>query len=310
MACRYFYGGRYGLRLRQGETFNTTVYIPDGANIVDFDITLIYDTDKITLINAEENEDVKGTVVFNSETAGVIHINYTRTSKNVTSYMPLVDLKFSVDENIGIGVYDCLKVDKSETYLAHRLNSSGSLETIDFSCNFAKLIIYEMGDVDLSCSVDIGDATYIRRHLAQFDGAILSDFKLTLADTYTDGLVDIADSVCLQRHLAKMDVVYGNRVNITFYDGDGNKYATKSVYYDGTLTNIPAVPEKQGYIGGVWSLSATEYKEPIYSNLTEDMSLYVYYDSTIQTTEAIEYYKALLTDMYYSGIFQQILTQI
>ena len=33
----------------QGETFTTTIYIPDGANIVDFDITLKYDTELLTL---------------------------------------------------------------------------------------------------------------------------------------------------------------------------------------------------------------------------------------------------------------------
>lgn len=285
----------------QGETFDTTIYIPDGANIVDFDITLKYDTEKITLLNAEENEDVKGTVVFNTTIPGVININYTRTSKNVTSYLPLIDLKFDVDENIGVGTYDCFTIDQAETYIAHRLNTNGTLTTVDFNCDFSKLIIYEIGDVDLSCSVDIADATYIRRHLAQFDGAILSDFKLTLADTYSDGIVDIADSVCLQRHLAKMDVVYGNRVNITFYDGNGNKYVTKSVYYDGTLTNIPNIPEKEGSIGGSWSLSPTEYIEPQFSHLTKDVNLYVYYDSSIQTTAALEYYKQQLTDMYFSG---------
>lgn len=285
----------------QGEDFTTTIYIPDGANIVDFDITLKYDTSIVKLISAEENEDIKGSIMFNTEKTGEISINYTRTSKNVTSYMPLIDLKFQVDDSIGVGQYDLFSIDKSSKYIAHRLNSMGKLDKVDFDCNFSKLIIYEMGDVDLSCDVDIADATYIRRHLAEFDGAILTGFKLSLADTYTDGVVDIADASCIQRKLAKMDVNYGNRINISFFDANGNKYITKSVYYDGTLTNIPAVPEKDGYTGGVWSLSATEYKEPIFTNITEDFDLYVYYDKSLQTTDAIEYYKQQLADMYYSG---------
>ncbi len=285
----------------QGETFLTTIYIPDNANIVDFDMTLRYDTSLITLENIQENEDIKGTVIFNAETAGVIRLNYTRTSTNVNSYLPILDLTFSVKDDIGVAVYDCLTVDKTQTYVAHKLNNSGALEKVDFSCDFSELIIYEMGDVDLSCTVDIGDATYIRRHLAQFDGAILSDFKLSLADTYSDGIVDIADAVCLQRHLAKLDVVYGNRVNITFYNSDGSKYLTKSVFYNGTLSNIPAVPSEEGMVDGVWSQSATEFVAPKYSNITEDISIYVYYDPENQTTEALEYYKSYLKDKLYSG---------
>ena len=88
----------------QGETFTTTIYIPDGANIVDFDITLDYDEELITLVEATEHDDIKGTVVFNTETPGKIFINYTRTSKNVTEYLPLVNLTFSVDDNIGVGM--------------------------------------------------------------------------------------------------------------------------------------------------------------------------------------------------------------
>lgn len=285
----------------QGETFSTTIYIPDNANIVDFDITLKYDTNLIKLENIQENEDIKGTVIFNAETNGILRLNYTRTSANVNSYLPILDLTFSVKDDIGVAVYDCLTVDKTQTYVAHRLNNSGILEKVDFSCDFSKLVIYEMGDVDLSCSVDIGDATYIRRHLAQFDGAILSDFKLSLADTYSDGIVDIADAVCLQRHLAKLDVVYGNRVNITFFNADGTKYLTKSVLYNGTLSNIPVVPSTEGMVGGVWSQSATEFIAPVYSNITEDIALYVYYDPNNQTTEALEYYKAYLTNKLYSG---------
>ncbi len=285
----------------QGEEFTTTICIPDGANIVDFDITLKYDTELVTLLDAQENEDCKGSLTFNTEIPGEIRVNYTRTSQNVTKQLLILDLTFSVDSEAGIGVYDLLSVDKSETYIAHRLNSDSSLTEVDFNCEFAKLIVYEIGDVDLSTKVDIGDATHIRRHLAQFDGAILTDFKLTLADTYSDGVVDIADAVCLQRHLAKLDVVYGNRVNITFYDADGNKYATKSVYYNGTLNSIPAVPEKENFGTGFWSLSATEYSEPSYRNLTKDLSVYAFYDSSTYTSDALEYYKSLLTDMYYSG---------
>ena len=284
----------------QGEEFTTTIYIPDDANIVDFDITVNYDTELITLVSIGENEDAKGTVIFNAENPGQILINYTRTSKNVTSYLPLLDLKFRVNENIGIGTYDCLTIDPDAAYVAHWLNDAGGLEEVDFQCSFARLTIYEMGDVDLSGKVDIGDATYIRRHLAGFSGSVLSEFRLSLADTYFDTVVDIADAVSLQRHLARLDVLYGNRVNVTFVDVNGEVYARKSVLYNGTLMSIPTVPAEKGYGEGVWSLSPDEYVEPVYSGLTEDITLYAYYEGG-PIDEAMLYYKRLLTERYYSG---------
>ena len=285
----------------QGEGFLTTIFVPDNANIVDFDVTLRYDTDLVTLQAAEENDQCKGSLTFNTEVPGIIRINYTRTSQNITKQQPILDLTFLVDENAGVGVYELLSVDKSETYMAHRLNSNSTLTAVDFECDFAKLVVYEIGDVDLSTVVDIGDATYIRRHLAQFEGSILTGFKLSLADTYSDGVVDIADAVCLQRHLARLDVIYGNRINVSFYGADGNKYATKSVLFNGTLNSIPTVPDKENFGVGKWSLSATEFVQPVFTELTKDLSVYAYYDPDTHTTDAIEYYKSLLSDMYYSG---------
>lgn len=281
----------------QGETFTTTIYIPDGANIVDFDITVKYDTELLTLVSIEEHEDIKGTVVFNDQVPGEIAINYTRTNKNVTTYLPLLNVTFSVNDEIGIGSYDCFKVDQTKTYIAHRINAAGTLDTVDFTCNFAELVIYEMGDVDLSKTVDIGDATYIRRKLAAL--TVLTDYQLSLADTYYDGVVDIADAVALQRHLARLEVLYGNRVNVTFYRFNGEKYMTKSVLYDGTLHSIPAVPEEEGLLNGVWSRDREEVIAPSFSNLTEDLSVYALYSG--RPNPAMVYYKRQLTNKYYSG---------
>ncbi len=280
----------------QGESFTTTIYIPDGANIVDFDITLRYDTEKLTLLSVEENEDIKGTIVFNADTLGVLAVNYTRTSRNVTSYLPLLDVTFRVNGEIGVGTYDCFSVDRSKTYLAHRLNDEGNPVTVSFDCDFAPLVIYEMGDVDLGGTVDIADATRIRRHLAEFQGSILPEFNLTLADTHYDGTVDVADAVTLQRHLARLQVTYGDRVNITFYNKDGEPYATRSVLFGGTLQSIPSVPELAGFSGGMWSQSMESYIAPFFSNLQQDIEVYAYYSN--QDNPAMDYYKRQLSTLY------------
>ena len=286
-------------QVHQGETFTTTIYIPDNANIVDFDISLTYDTENLTLKEIEENEDAKGTVIFNTSKEGRIAINYTRTNRNVTNYLPLIDVTFEVDENIGVGSYDCLTVDKSATYIAHRLNDSGTLDVVDFSCDFAKLHIYEMGDVDLSGKVDIADVTYIRRYLAEYEGLVFDDFRLSLADTYCDDEIDIGDAICLQRHLAELEVLYGDRVNVTFYNADGEKYASKSVLYDHTLNKLPAVPYREGYSDGQWSLKSDEYVAPNYADLQKDLKVYAFYGT--KQNPAMDYYKRILSNIYYSG---------
>ncbi len=270
---------------RQGETFTTTIYIADNANIVDFDIHLTYNTEYVTLISAVENEDIKGTVIFNTENVGTIDINYTRTSANVTKQTLLVDLTFKVNENLAPGVYDCISVDKTSTYIAHTLVGN-ALQVVDFECDFEPLIIYEMGDVDLSCGVDIGDATYIRRHLAKL--FTLSEYQLLFADTYYDGAIDIADAVGLQRYLAKYNVTYGNRVNVTFYDVNGNELVKKSVVVNTALNTIPTVPAIAGYSNGRWSLSASADITPNFSNVTEAISVYARYDKSV--SESMQWY--------------------
>ncbi len=284
---------------RQGENFTTTIYIPDEANIVDFELTLHYDTEILTMLSAEENEDIKGTVVFNNDTPGELSVNYTRTSRNVTSYLPILDITFHVNSEIGVGTYDCFTVDRSKTYLAHRLNDAENPVSVNFDCDFAPLVIYEMGDVDLGGTVDIADATRIRRHLAEFQSSILPEFNLTLADTHYDGVVDVADAVALQRHLARLQVTYGDRINITFYNKDGEQYATRSVLFDGTLQSVPAVPELAGFSGGMWSQSQDSYVSPTFSNLRQDYGVYAFYNN--QDNPAMDFYKRQLSTLLYGG---------
>ncbi len=270
---------------RQGETFTTTIYIANNANIVDFDIHLTYNTEYVTLISADENEDIKGTVIFNTENVGTIDINYTRTSVNVTKQTFLVDLTFKVNENLAPGVYDCISVDKTGTYIAHTLVGN-VLQSVDFECDFEPLVIYEMGDVDLSCDVNIGDATYIRRHLAKL--FTLSDYQLLFADTYYDGAIDIADAVGLQRYLAKYNVTYGNRVNVTFCDMNGNEIVKKSVVVNTALNTVPSVPAVVGYSNGRWSLSPSSDITPNFTNVTEAISVYARYDKSV--SESMQWY--------------------
>ena len=289
-------------QVRQGEEFTTTIYIADNANIIDFEALLKYDPEKLTLISAVESEDIKGAVVINAERVGYISINYSKTSENVMKKTMLVDLTFRVDDYLSAGVYDCLTVDKTAAYVAHRL-VNGLLEEVDFNCEFAPLSIYEVGDVDLNHKVDIGDATYIRRHLAKLH--TLTDFQLLFANTQNDGVLDIADAVALQRKLAKHDVEnYGERTNVLFCNTDGEILTRKSVIMGEDLIRLPDVPMISGYTNGRWSLSKTEYIAPDYTNLTSELTVYAIYDKAIypymqyymsQITSQVEQYNGVIT---------------
>ena len=287
-------------QVRQGSEFTTTIYIADNANIIDFEVLLKYDTDKLTLISATENENIKGAVVINAQTAGSIGINYSRTSDNVNKQTMLVDLTFRVDEYLPAGVYDCLTVDTNGSYVAHRL-VNGLLEEVDFNCEFAPLSIYEIGDVDLNNKVDIGDATYIRRHLAKLH--TLTDFQLLFANAQNDGLVDIADAVALQRNLAKLEVDnYGDRVNVLFCNTDGEILTKKSVQIGANLNTVPDVPLLSGYTNGRWSLSKTEYVAPDYTNLTSELTVYAIYEKSI--SPYMQYYMSQVNNIVnqYNGV--------
>ena len=287
-------------QVRQGSEFTTTIYIADNANIIDFEVLLKYDTDKLTLISATENEDIKGAVVINAETAGSIGVNYSRTSDNVNKQTMLVDLTFRVDEYLPAGVYDCLTVDTSGSYVAHRL-VNGLLEEVDFNCEFAPLSIYEVGDVDLNNKVDIGDATYIRRHLAKLH--TLTEFQLLFANAQNDELVDIADAVALQRNLAKLEVDnYGDRVNVLFCNTDGEILTKKSVQIGANLDTVPEVPLLSGYTNGRWSLSKTEYVAPDYTNLTSELTVYAIYEKSI--SPYMQYYMSQINSIVnqYNGV--------
>lgn len=287
-------------QVRQGSEFTTTIFIADDANIIDFEVLLKYDPDKLTLVSATENEDIRGTVIINAANTGSIGINYSKTSGNVTKKTLLVDLTFRVDEYLAAGTYDCLTIDKTGPYIAHRL-VDGSLEDVALNCKFASLSIYEIGDVDLNHKVDIGDVTYLRRHLANLQA--LTEFQLLFANTQNDDVIDIGDAIALQRNLVKLEVSgYGDRINVLFCNTNGDVLTKKSVKIGTALNNIPEVPYLSGYTNGRWSLSKEEYVAPDFTNLTSELTVYAIYEVAI--SPYMQYYMSQVSNHVnqYNGI--------
>ena len=256
------------------EQFKTTLCVAEGSEIVDFQIQLLYDTDVVRLVSAKASKDVDGDVVVNSGQQGVLKINYTLTSENTSEQMPIVDLVFATDEEIGVGGYEFLKENTAAAKSADRLVGT-DLVSVPLECDFSALNIYGSGDVDLNGNVEIRDVTRLRQYLAKI--VTLTDYQLRMADAYYDEDVNVRDAVYIQQKLAEFDVQLGGRANIRFYDADGNLYATKSVVVGGELTKVPAVPERTGYSNGMWSTSAIEAAEPDLTSISKDVNLYAFY---------------------------------
>ena len=79
---------------RQDEDFSTRLYITEGAEICDFQISLNYDTELLTLVSAKSLVGSSATV--NTRTAGLIQIAYS-SGGNVTARTEVVELVFHVD---------------------------------------------------------------------------------------------------------------------------------------------------------------------------------------------------------------------
>lgn len=281
-----------------GQEFSTTIYIAEDAQIGTFQVSLKYNTDLVTLVSAEEDEDAGGTVIVNDSTPGLVHLNYSRTN-NTSSARNILNLTFKVDESIGVGSYDLLTIDENYEYLSSRYVGTSNVQ-LPLEVDFQTLNIQGAGDVDLNGTVNILDAADLRRHLAKI--ITLSNYQLNFADAYYDGEINIIDAAHIQRKIAKFDVNLGNRINVSFYDMEGNLYATKSVVAGSDLTKLPLVPVVEGYSAGEWSTSADSYILPDFTNLQGEMSVYAYYGE--KTSEAMAYYKNILTTNYYSGDLQ------
>ena len=160
-----------------GQEFSTTIYIAEDAQIGTFQVSLKYDTDLVTLVSAEEDEDAGGTVIVNDSTPGLIHLNYSRTN-NTSSARNILTLTFMVDENIGVGSYDLLSIDEDYEYLSSRYVGTSNVQ-LPLEIDFQTLNIQGAGDVDLNGTVNILDAADLRRHLAKI--ITLSNYQLNFA---------------------------------------------------------------------------------------------------------------------------------
>ena len=286
------------IQTRQDEEFTTTLYVPNGASICDLTVCLNYDPQLITLVKATT---ANASTTVNTSTPGTIILAFGSGSNTVKD-TNLVDLTFRVDAFAGIGAYDLLTVNEKFDNTASRVDDmTGAYEDVTVKVSIPTLVLYEMGDVNLDQKVNTRDVSILKRHLTFLPTSpTLTDFHLRIADAEKDGSVNMRDVARIMRRCAfYLDDVYGDRLNITFYNADGSQFAVKSVVYGGDLTRLPPVPTLENYEEGRWSASPDSYVVPDLTGITTSLELYAVYGQ--YQSDAIAYYKQQLTAKYYSG---------
>lgn len=264
----------------QDMDFTTTIFVPESSNIASFEAVINYDTSAVSLVKATPCKDNNGTVEVN-EKNGKIYLSYS-SAENQTEKINAVDLTFHVADDISSGDYEFITLDSNETNNASSETDSGNATDYKIKSNFNNMTIYQYGDADLNGKVQSRDVTYIKQYVVKLRE--LSDTSKIYSNAYMDfeedGItpkINSRDAGIIQQKVVKMDVTLGDRVNVTFYDKDGEIYAKKSVKYGSALNNIPDLPELTGYEDCKWSLDSEKYVEADFSKITSDTEVYAWY---------------------------------
>ncbi|MBQ6677507.1 MAG: InlB B-repeat-containing protein [Clostridia bacterium] len=302
----------------QGETFTTTLYVEKGSNICSMKAVLNYDPEIVTLVRCTVSDDAIVDTTINDETNGQIVLTLA-SSRNLSAQLSLVDITFKVNDFLADDTYDLLTIDESESYF-RRLNSNNIAENIEYTANLQELHIYKYGDINLDGVVDGSDAVYILRYAAGLSSGVEgSDFylpyyenydqyndhqkyMLKIGDAFFDNEITGQDSVSVLRYAAGFTTeIMGSRVDLKFVDSSGALYMRKTVLFGGELTEVPPLPVVEGYDDGKWTVidSSGNNVPADFSEMESNISIYAVYDSYLSS--AMQYYKDLLTTMYYSG---------
>ena len=266
----------------QDKNFTTTVFVPENSNIASFEAVLNYDSSAVSLVDAKACKDSNGTVEVNKKD-GKIYISYS-SENNQTDKINVVDLTFHVNDDLSAGNYSFISLDSKETNNASSETDSGSSTDYKIKSGFTDMTIYQYGDADLNGKIQSRDVTYLKQYIVKIRE--LPDLSKKYSNAYMDfeedGVtpkVNSRDAGIIQQKVVKMDVTLGDRVNVTFYDADGEVYAQKSVKKDSALNNVPDFPVQTGFEEYNWSLSPDKYVEVDFSKISSDTEIYAWYGS-------------------------------
>ena len=139
------------------------------------------------------------------------------------------------------------------------------------TAEFAPIKIYEMGDVNLDGAINSRDVMMIKQYVVKM--VELNAAQMVYANVYADEnadgmpLINSRDAVLLQQFVVKMDVALGDRVTVTFVEGEEETVYT--VREGEAMTLVPEATD-----GCVWSLDRESYIVPDFKAIVADMICY------------------------------------
>ena len=280
------------VQVEQGDTFTTTIYIEEKSNVCSMGVKFLYDKDALTLVSCVENESSPVDAIVNTSTEGEILITFANGS-NINSEIKIVDVTFKVNDYLACGSYTLLALDSSYTNTISSLNSQGSANSVSYSFDEHKLNIYRAGDFNLDGTVNEQDAVYILRYEVglKLDFEI-TDFNLKIADIFANGTLGIDDAVNVLRYVAELDGTYGNRVDLAFFDQNGQMLKGFSVKIGDVFNQAPELSDTNGYKNGKWMVAngSGELVEADFTKaVTEKQSFYASFEED-QLTDAMKYF--------------------
>lgn len=277
----------------QDQDFTTTIFVPESSNIASFEAVINYDASAVSLKKAEARKDNNGTVEVN-EKNGKIYLSYS-AAENQTSQINVVDLTFHVNDDLAGGNYSFISLDTNETNNASSETESGDSTDYKLKSGFSDMTIYEYGDADLNGKIQSRDVTFLKQYVVKLRE--LSDLSRVYSNAYYDfeedgttPKINSRDAGIIQQKVVKMDVTLGDRVNVTFYDKNGEVYAQKSVKKGSSLVNVPDLPVLTGYKDYKWSSDPEKSVDVDFTNINSDKEVYAFYgepDPYVLLTEKV-----------------------
>ena len=116
--------------------------------------------------------------------------------KDISLNTAFATLTFKTADDLAAGTYNFLFVNTSE----------------DVTGDFAQMVIYQLGDVNMDGTINSRDALMIKQAVVMM--VELTDVQKVYADVYADGNGDInsRDAMLLQQFIVHLDIVLGGKV--------------------------------------------------------------------------------------------------
>ena len=284
------------IQAEQGQEFTTTIYLPENSNVITLEASLDYDSSAVSFVSAKAYDCAQ----VNEENGRII-IGYSAT-ENQNDKINVVDLTFRVDDELAAGSYDIISLSSIKEATVSSENENGEIKEYNISADFESLSIYKYGDANLNGDIGATDVTRVRQHIIQLPNKELKDLSKKYANAHMDfeedeitPKINARDAGLIFQKVVEIDgLVLGNRVNVTFYDNEGEIYAERSIKAGSDLKNVPDIPKLTGFKEYNWSLDPDTYVEVTFTEIPSDIEIYAWYGEPDPYSEKVENVKKIL----------------